>query len=96
MPEIRCGIRDSEGNQCDTVIQVEEPLSPNARYVCRFHSKSVQTVFFQEFQFDKDMRRSQKPTGTRHIRRQGSETNDHSDLYLTSMKPDRAFKNEKS
>jgi hypothetical protein len=35
-----------------------------------------QDVFFQEEQFDPDLRIGHKPQGTSHISRQGSETND--------------------
>lgn len=35
-----------------------------------------QDVFFQEVQFDPDLRRAYMPEGTSHIDRQGSRTND--------------------
>jgi len=62
MNSIKCGIEE-----CPSVFQTEEALSPNARYVCRLHPKVEQEVFFQENQFDKDMSRAGTPIGTTHI-----------------------------
>ncbi len=74
---IKCGIGD-----CPSVFQTEEALSPNARYVCRLHSKTEQTVFFQDAQFDKGLKMAKKPQGTTHIKNQGSEIMTAEDVDL--------------
>jgi hypothetical protein len=71
MNTVKCGI-----GECPSVFQTEEPLSPNARYVCKLHKPTEQKVSFQENQFDKDLKRGAKPVGTTHIANQASEVID--------------------
>src|ERR1022692_1288623 len=83
MSELRCVIRDKDGNQCPTVIQVFESVSEKVSYMCRLHPGSVMRKAagnttpartgpnFQTIQFDPDMDRSGKPQGTSHIGNQG-------------------------
>jgi hypothetical protein len=40
-----------------------------------------QEVFFQEHQFDKDLKRGVHPVGTTHIKRQGSEVEDSPEAH---------------
>jgi hypothetical protein len=67
MNTLKCGIGD-----CPSVFETEDALSPKARYVCKLHSQIEQRIFFQEHQFDKDLRIAKSPQGTSHIPRQGS------------------------
>jgi len=90
MPEIRCKVIEHE-KRCETVLQVSEPVSENASFICKNHPEAVQRraagnvtqprsdVHFQVVQFDPDLRRSRKAQGTSHIARQGSEVNDQPD-----------------
>jgi hypothetical protein len=66
MNTVKCGV-----GECPSVFQTEEPLSPNARYICKLHTEAEQRVFFQENSFDKELSRAGKPIGTSHIQRQG-------------------------
>ena len=66
MNTIKCGI-----DKCPSVFQTEMAVSPKATYVCKLHSKTEQEVFFQEHQYDKDLRRAARPIHTSHIHRQG-------------------------
>ena len=59
--------------ECPSTFQTEVALSPNAKYVCKLHTKREQEAFFQIDQFDKDLRRGRKPMGTSHVANQGSE-----------------------
>ena len=68
MNTIKCGI-----DKCPSVFQTEMPLSPNATYVCKLHSKTEQEAFFQENQFDRNLKRAAHAQGTSHISHQGSE-----------------------
>jgi predicted NAD-dependent protein-ADP-ribosyltransferase YbiA (DUF1768 family) len=62
---------------CTNIFQTEEALHPQATYQCKLHTTvAPDKNRFQEGQFDKNMRRARKPTGTAHIKRQGSETNE--------------------
>lgn len=63
---------------CDAVFETKEPLAPNATYVCRKHAgvDTKNDEHFQEHIFDKGLRRSGKPTGTDHIKRQGNDTDE--------------------
>lgn len=63
---------------CDAVFETKEPLALNATFVCRKHAgvDTKNTVYFQNEQFDKDLRRSGKPVGTSHIHRQGNDTDE--------------------
>ena len=101
MPELRCKIMIEENVQCPTVLIVAEPVSENASYICRNHPDSVQrvaagntkqprpNVHFQEYQFDPDMERSTKPSGTKHI------NTIHKQRYLGGQfAPARALKKE--
>lgn len=65
---VKCGIGD-----CSSVFKTEEAVSPNVRYVCKNHSEVEQRVFFQDHQFDENLKRGIKPIGTAHIKRQGNE-----------------------
>ena len=51
-------------------------MTPKTKYKCRLHDKPVEEIAFQEFQFDKDLRRGRRPVDTNHIQRQGSEIDD--------------------
>lgn len=68
MNKIRCSIGD-----CPSVFETEEAVSPKIQYICRLHPKKEQDTYFQENQFDKDMKRGSKPMGTQHIKNQASE-----------------------
>lgn len=59
---VKCGV-----GECPSVFKSEEPLSPSVRYVCKLHDASEQRVFFQEYQFDKNMSYGAGPIGTTHI-----------------------------
>lgn len=67
MNTLKCGIKD-----CPSVFQTEEPIHPNARYVCSLHNKAEQTVFFQKHQFDRGLKQGKSPMGTGHVHNQGS------------------------
>jgi len=62
MNTLKCSI-----GECPSVFQTEEPIHPNARYVCRLHNKTEQKVFFQKNQFDKGLKQGRAPIGTAHI-----------------------------
>ena len=67
MNQLKC---NKEG--CEEVFSTQEPLHSSATFTCRHHTtKSSQRVFFQECQFDKDLKSSRKPMGTTHVARQG-------------------------
>jgi hypothetical protein len=69
MSAIKCS-----GENCSEIFETNEPVSPNVKYTCRFHTPKVEhSVFFQEHQFDKDLRRAGRPIGTDHIKNQGSD-----------------------
>jgi hypothetical protein len=65
---IKCGIGD-----CPSVFKTEEAVAPNVKYACKRHTETEQRVFFQDHQFDKDLKHGVKPIGTTHIKHQGSE-----------------------
>lgn len=69
MPTIRCA-----GRGCTSEFKTSEPLSPNAKYSCKSHTRpNKDEERFQKFQFDADLRRSGTPVGTAHIHNQGSD-----------------------
>jgi hypothetical protein len=86
MSEIQCVVV-KDGIRCSTTIEVSEPVSAKAAFICRYHPDSVQRaaagntktprpdVHFQEHQFDKDVARGARPIGTSHIHRQGKAHN---------------------
>ena len=61
---------------CDSQFRTEEAVSPQVRYVCRKHTPSEQTVFFQEHAFDGGLDRSHSPSGTEDDWYQSPEAND--------------------
>ncbi len=68
MNTVKCGVEE-----CPSVFQTEEPLSPNAKYICKHHTSVDQKVHFQWHQFDRNMNRAGTPVGTSHIpHRQGT------------------------
>lgn len=79
MFELRCAVVDKDNNRCETAIQVSEPVSEGDRFICKNHMDSIQRkaagnirfprppVYFQEFQFDPDLKRGAKPDETSHI-----------------------------
>lgn len=71
MTTLKCSV-----GECPSVFQTEEPLSPNARYICKIHTPTKKKVSFQENQFDKDLKRGAKPIGTTHVANQASEVVD--------------------
>ena len=84
MSELRCVIRDKDGNQCPTVIEVSEPVAEKVSFMCRLHTDSVMrkavgntklprpTTPFQESQHDPKLRWGRMPIGSEHIKNQGS------------------------
>jgi len=49
---------------CDSQFSTEDAVSPNVKYICRKHTPTEQTVFFQEHAFDKELDGSHSPSGT--------------------------------
>jgi hypothetical protein len=72
---IQCGI-----DGCPEIFWTDQRLSSEPHFVCRYHTRTEQKVFFQEHQFDGALRSSSKPTGTSHITNQGSDLTP-SDIY---------------
>lgn len=84
MSELRCIVKDKDGKQCSTVIEVSEPVVEKVNYICRHHSDSVQRAaagnakvprsdtHIQEYQFDHNLRHGRAPIGSEHIQNQGS------------------------
>ncbi len=67
MTTIKCSV---EG--CLLEFYSREPLSPNAKFLCREHTpKNEDKSRFQSHQFDKGLKRAAHPIGTTHIKRQG-------------------------
>ncbi len=60
---------------CQNFIEVLGPVSPNVTYLCRQCSPvaSPPPNTFQGKQFVKDLNRSAKPEGTRHVKNQGTD-----------------------
>jgi hypothetical protein len=94
--KIQCRIKD-----CPSFIEVEN-ATKNTTYLCSKHPehdqnkaigrkrKTQEEVSFQDRQFDPDLRRSVKPLGTNHVRRQGNQTNEFvgrqlHELLLTNL-----------
>lgn len=69
LTRVKCSIGD-----CPSVFETNEAVSPKIRYVCKLHTESQQREFFQQNQFDKDLRMARSPIGTSHIPHQGSNT----------------------
>jgi hypothetical protein len=63
MNVIKCSFPD-----CQEKIETSEPVSPNAQFICRFHTgpDTRNKVRFQMHQFDKALG-GRKPVGTNHI-----------------------------
>lgn len=58
---------------CQSSFTTNEVVAPNASYICKLHAPAEQDAFFQEHQFDRDLKLAHKPQGTHHIPNQGSE-----------------------
>lgn len=63
-------------------------MTPKTKYKCRLHDKPVEEIAFQEFQFDKGLRRARHPEGTNHIRNQGSSALTGDDPYNEHYRKD--------
>jgi hypothetical protein len=51
MNKIKCAIRD-----CQSIFETVEKISKKGTFVCKLHDHVGQDVFFQDCQFDKDLR----------------------------------------
>ena len=71
---------------CPNFVNTSGKVNSDATFTCRDHNPpGEENAHFQESQLDPDLRRSHKPVGTEHIRRQGSETNDFYGEDLQSL-----------
>ena len=49
---------------CESKFETEEAVSSKAKYICRNHTKYEQDIFFQETQFDRELNRKNRLSGT--------------------------------